>query len=137
MDGTGSCPWLYGSDGRENKLLMGNKRVLCLTLGYGFLWYGMREMLSCLPALLLFTVSFGLLWECEEKECFLYAAGYLLGLEVTLWFAGRLPAYGVLTDRRMVWGELNGKSGLTIRHGEEIQKAVSGHTGNHGSGFFS
>ena len=26
---------LYGSDGRENKLLMGNKRVLCLTLGYG------------------------------------------------------------------------------------------------------
>ena len=44
---------LYGSDGRENKLLMGNKRVLCLTLGYGFLWYGMREMLSCLPALLL------------------------------------------------------------------------------------
>lgn len=62
---------LYGSDGRENKLLMGNKRVLCLTLGYGFLWYGMREMLSCLPALLLFTVSFGLLWECEEKECFL------------------------------------------------------------------
>ena len=74
---------LYGSDGRENKLLMGNKRVLCLTLGYGFLWYGMREMLSCLPALLLFTVSFGLLWECEEKECFLYAAGYLLGLEVT------------------------------------------------------
>ena len=51
---------LYGSDGRENKLLMGNKRVLCLTLGYGFLWYGMREMLSCLPALLLFTVSFGL-----------------------------------------------------------------------------
>ena len=95
---------LYGSDGRENKLLMGNKRVLCLTLGYGFLWYGMREMLSCLPALLLFTVSFGLLWECEEKECFLYAAGYLLGLEVTLWFAGRLSAYGVLIGQAAWFG---------------------------------
>lgn len=64
----------------------------------------MREMLSCLPALLLFTVSFGLLWECEEKECFLYAAGYLLGLEVTLWFAGRLSAYGVLIGQAAWFG---------------------------------
>lgn len=51
-----------------------------------------------------FTVSFGLLWECEEKECFLYAAGYLLGLEVTLWFAGRLPAYGVLIGQAAWFG---------------------------------
>ena len=51
----------------------------------------------------------------------------------------RRQAAGIRSADRtggMVWGELNGKSGLTIRHGEEIQKAVSGHTGNHGSGFF-
>ena len=80
--------------GCVEKLLTGKGRRIFLTLGYGILWYGMREQLSCIPALLFFTISFCLLWECEGNDSFLYAAGCLFGLEVTLWFTGRLPQYG-------------------------------------------
>lgn len=85
--------------GRRKGFLTGRGRLFLLTFGYGLLWYGMREQLSCVPALLFFMISFCLLWKCEGKESILYAAEYLFGLEVTLWFAGRLPQYGLLIGR--------------------------------------
>lgn len=92
--------------GCGRRFLTGKSRKLLLILVYGILWYGMRERLSCIPALLLFTISFSLLWECEGEESFLYVAGYLFGLEVTLWFAGRLPQHGILIGQ-VVWLGMN------------------------------
>lgn len=128
---------LYGSGGRRTKLLEGNMRVLFLTLGYGLFWYGMREVLSCLPALLVFTISFCLLWECEEKESFLYAAGYLLGLEVTLWFADRLPQYGVLIGQA-VWLGVNLIGNLALKSDavQKYRKQFGVMQGTMGAAFF-
>lgn len=91
--------------GCVEKLLTGKGRRIFLTLGYGILWYGMREQLSCIPALLFFAISFCLLWECEGNDSFLYAAGCLFGLKVTLWFTGRLPQYGILIGQAVWLGE--------------------------------
>ena len=103
----GSREWL-------GSLLTGARGGLFLTLVYGIAWYGMRETLSCLPAILFFAISFSLLWESEEKESVLYAAGYLLGLEVTLWFAGRLPQHGLLTGQ-LVWLGVNLLGNLMLK----------------------
>lgn len=123
--------------GQGKEILTGRSRLLLLTLGYGILWYGMRELLSCIPALLLFTISFCLLWECEGKESLLYAAGYLFGLEVTLWFAGRLPQYGILIGQA-VWLEGNLiAGGLHRSHRiQEYGKQLRSVSGTMGAVFF-
>ena len=95
-----------GRDGWAKRLLTERTGWLFLTFVYGILWYGMREVLSCVPALLFFTISFCLLWECEGMESLLYTAGYLFGLEMTLWFTGRLPQHGILTGQA-VWLGVN------------------------------
>lgn len=121
--------------GRET--LTGTRRRLLLTLGYGLLWYGMREQLSCIPALLFFTISFHLLWECEEKESFLYAAGYLFGLEVTLWFAGRLPQNGILIGQA-VWlaGNLITGRLCRARRVQKYRRQMLSVLGTMGAAFF-
>lgn len=102
------------NSGRVKPLLAGRSRWLLLTLGYGILWLGMWELLSCVPALLFFTISFCLLWECEGQESFLYAASYLFGLEVILWFAGRLPHHGMFIGQA-VWLGVNLTAGWLRR----------------------
>ena len=123
--------------GQGKEILMGRSRLLLLTLGYGILWYGMRELLSCVPALLFFTISFCLLWECEGKESFLYAAGYLFGLEVTLWFAGRLPRYGILIGQA-VWlgGNLIAGRLHRLRRIQEYRRQLQSVSGTMGAAFF-
>ena len=119
--------------GRGKEFLTGRGRRFLLTLGYGILWYGMQEQLSCVPALLFFTISFCLLWKCEERESFLYVAGYLFGLEVTLWFAGRLPHYGLLIGQaawlsgNLIAGRLH-RSRRIQEYGRQL-RSVSGTMG--------
>lgn len=123
--------------GCVKRLLTGKGRQLFLTLGYGILWYGMREQLSCIPALLFFTISFSLLWECEGKESFLYAAGYLFGLEMTLWFAGRLPQNGIFIGQA-VWlaGNLIAGGLRRVRRVEKYRRQLLSVPGTMGAAFF-
>lgn len=123
--------------GHGKSFLTGRSRQLLLTVGYGILWYGMRELLSCIPALLFFTISFCLLWECEGKESFLYVAGYLFGLKVTLWSAGRLPQHGILIGQA-VWlgGNLIAGRLHRSRRVQEYRRQLCSVSGTMGAAFF-
>lgn len=126
-----------GSREWPRSFLTGGAGCLFLTFVYGIVWYGMRESLSCLPAILFFAVSFSLLWECEEKESFLYTAGYLLGLEVTLWFAGRMAQHGVLIGQA-AWLGLNLFGILMLQFGRlrEYRQQLLEIFGTMGAAFF-
>lgn len=131
------APGEWQNTGHGKRFLTGRNRILLLTLGYGILWFSMRELLSGIPALLFFTISFCLLWKCEGKESFLYAAGYLFGLEVTLWFAGRLPQYGILIGQA-VWLAGNLIAGRLRRHRriQECREPLRAVSGTMGAAFF-